>query len=135
VLPFNPKYPRVGVGFWLVVFYAGKRVHCWSRTLTEAVLEAAGERLEVPHAPGTRGPAADSLGGPVVCKERETANASAQASSETSRSETRLKRFRRESFPRLLTVALAGGGVAARAARGLLDVVRAAPTPGWLGGE
>ena len=41
----------------------------FARTLTEAVLEAAGERLEVSHAPGARGPTADGLGGPVVCGE------------------------------------------------------------------
>jgi hypothetical protein len=36
------------------------------RTLTEAVLEAAGQGLEVPHATGARGATTDGLDGPVV---------------------------------------------------------------------
>ena len=36
-------------------------------TLTEAVLEAAGQGLEVPHATGARGATTDGLDGPVVC--------------------------------------------------------------------
>jgi len=36
--------------------------------LTEAVLEAAGEVLEVPHAAGTSSLTTDSLVGPVDCR-------------------------------------------------------------------